>query len=285
MKVQPFKIPKPVHERLVVQTDRSERLYDKLHQHEEIQISYLLAGTGKLVIADSVHPYSSGDLFVIGQKCPHVFLSTPNSGEAHMISIFFTKTSFGDHFFEIPEMEQVQDFFTRSDAGFKVISDVALAARLIRHIAVTDKYSRFLSFLKMLRLLSNAEYSILTGFVYPKKLSVNEGNRMQIVFDFVMNNFQQEITLNKVAEMAFMTPSAFCRFFKQRTNKTFFQFLIELRIEHACLLLAGGSSIPISEIAALSGFSSISNFNRKFKETKGLTPTAYFKIISQSNTR
>ena len=203
-------------------------------------------------------------------------------GASHMISVFFTKSSFGDHFFEIPEMEQIQEFFTRSAAGFKVTSNSEIPARLMHQIAVTDKFSKFLSFLELLRKLSIADYKILTGFVYPKKLSVNEGNRMQTVFDFVMNNFQHEISLNEVAEMAFMTPSAFCRFFKLRTNKTFFQFLIELRIEHACLLLTGDASLAISEIAALSGFSSISNFNRKFKEIKGDTPTAYFKKIGKS---
>ncbi len=282
MKVQPFKIPKPADDRLVVQIDHSEHLYDKLHQHEEIQISYLLAGSGKLVVADSVHPYSPGDLFVIGQKCPHVFLSTPSTESSHMISVFFTKISFGEHFFDIPEMERLQEFFTSSDAGFKVISEKDQCAILIKDIVIADKFSKFLIFLKLLRLLADAKNEVLTGYVYPKKLSVNEGNRMQNVFDFVMNNFQQEITLNSVAEMAFMTPAAFCRFFKLRTNKTFFQFLIEVRIEHACLLLAGNSSLSISEIAALSGFSSISNFNRKFKAIKGVTPTLYFRNISKS---
>ncbi|MCW5515506.1 AraC family transcriptional regulator [Muriicola sp. Z0-33] len=281
MKVQPFKIPKPVHERLVVQTDYSEQFYDKLHQHEEIQISYIVAGTGKLVVADSVHPFKSGDLFVIGQKCPHVYRSAADVAEAHMISIFFTKTSFGEYFFDIPEMEQVQEFFMRSDAGFKLISNTEVACKLIRQIATTDKFSKFLIFLELLRLLSKSEQQVLTGFVYPKKLSVNEGSRMQTVFDFVMNNFQQEITLNTVAAMAFMTPGAFCRFFKLRTNKTFFQFVIELRIEHACLLLGDSSSLSISEIATLSGFSSISNFNRKFKDIKGVTPTAYFNKIGK----
>lgn len=283
MKVQPFIIPKPGDERLVVQIDHSEYLYDKLHRHEEIQISYLLAGNGKLVVADSVHPYTRGDLFVIGHKCPHVFLSNPDAGASHMISVFFTKTSFGEHFFDLPEMDQIQEFFARCEGGFKLTSDLEQSAMLMQDIMVADKFSKFLIFLKLLRLLANAKNEVLTGFVYPKKLSVNEGNRMQTVFDFVMNNFQQEITLNSVAEMAFMTPAAFCRFFKLRTNKTFFQFLIDVRIEHACLLLGGNSSLSISEIATLSGFSSISNFNRKFKAIKGVTPSTYFKGNSKSN--
>ena len=76
-----------------------------------------------------------------------------------------------------------------------------------------------------------------------------------------------------------MTPNAFCRFFKQRTNKTFFQFLIELRVEHACQLLSSKRELNINLISDLSGFNSISNFNKKFKKIKGVTPTKYQRSI------
>jgi AraC-like DNA-binding protein len=79
--------------------------------------------------------------------------------------------------------------------------------------------------------------------------------------------------------MAFMTPNAFCRFFKQRTNKTFFQFLIELRVEHACQLLGSKRELNINLISDLSGFNSISNFNKKFKKIKGVTPSKYQQSI------
>ena len=284
MKVQPFNIPKHLGQRLVVQTDKSAIFYDKLHQHEEIQISCIISGEGKLVVADSVHPYSPGDIFIIGQYCPHVFRSASLVSDSHMVSVFFTKTSFGDHFFEIPEMEKLQDFFQRSDAGFKIVTETHNLMQLMYQLTAAEKFSKFLLFLNLLSQLSSANYEVLTGFVYPKKISVNEGNRMQTVIDFVMNNFQQEITLKTVAEMAYMTPNAFCRFFKLRTNKTFFQFLIELRIEHACLLLSENSVLSISEIANLCGFRSISNFNRKFKEEKGVSPSVYFKNLMAGRT-
>ena len=103
---------------------------------------------------------------------------------------------------------------------------------------------------------------------------------MQAIFDYVMNNFQNDITLETVSELAFMTPNAFCRFFKQRTNKTFFQFLIELRIEHACQLLAKNEDLSVAQISGESGFKSISNFNRKFKTLKGMTPSTYFNKMN-----
>ncbi len=98
---------------------------------------------------------------------------------------------------------------------------------------------------------------------------------MQLIFDHVMKNFQQEISLQSVADLAYMTPNAFCRYFKQRTNKTFFQFLIELRIANACKLLIYEKELPIEEVSIRSGFNNLSNFNRKFKELMKTTPNKY----------
>ncbi len=277
MKVHPFKIPKPVHTSLLVQVDRAGSFYAKLHQHEEIQISCILQGNGKLVIADSIHPYGPGDSVVIGQNCPHVFQSNPSGDVSHMVSLFFTKKSFGEEFFEIPELAQLRGFFGRSDAGFLVKSNKVGIAQRILAVSRSHTLYRFLLFLQLLSDLARSEGQVLAGFVYPKKLTPSEGNRMQTVYDYAMRNFQHDISLKTVGSLAHMSPGAFCRFFKQRTNKTFFQFLIELRIEHASQMISAAPGYSIAEIAELSGFRSISNFNRKFRNAKGLTPTSYFK--------
>ena len=98
---------------------------------------------------------------------------------------------------------------------------------------------------------------------------------MNDVFQYAMDNFQDNISLDDIADIAFMSKNAFCRYFKKRTNKTFFQFLIEIRIEHACKLLYKDQDLSVSAISELCGFQNIANFNRKFKELKGITPTQY----------
>ena len=100
---------------------------------------------------------------------------------------------------------------------------------------------------------------------------------MQVVFDYALRNFDKDIKLPTISEKVYMTPNAFCKFFKQRTNKTFFQFLIELRIEHACQLLQKNEDASIATIAEQSGFKSVSNFNRKFKLYKDIVPSQYRK--------
>jgi len=83
--------------------------------------------------------------------------------------------------------------------------------------------------------------------------------------------------LKEVSDIANLTPNAFCKYFKQRTNKTYIQFLTELRIEHAAKLLRKNLDISVAEIATLSGFQNISNFNRKFKLLKKKTPVKFRK--------
>ncbi|NAS12984.1 AraC family transcriptional regulator [Poritiphilus flavus] len=274
-KAHSFNIPKTPANALIVQEDHGSRFYDRLHLHEEIQLSCILEGRGKLLVADSVHSYSSGDIFVIGSQCPHVFRSDEEQGTSHMISIFFTRYSFGPEFFMIPEMQSLSAFFAASEQGIQLKSNKETIRKHCEQILSANRFDRFLLFLKLLKRISQSDQLPLCGLSYPKKISTTAGDRMGLIFDYVMHNFQQEITLADISEKAFMTPEAFCRFFKKRTNKTFFQFLIELRIEHACQLLASEGSLSISEIADNSGFRSISNFNRMFKKLKGLTPTAY----------
>jgi AraC-like DNA-binding protein len=76
-----------------------------------------------------------------------------------------------------------------------------------------------------------------------------------------------------------MTPHAFCRYFKSRTKKTYSQFLLEMRVGHACKLLAE-TDYSIAVVSYESGFMNFSNFNRKFKQITGNTPMAYRKKFS-----
>lgn len=275
MKVYPFKIPKPTNEHLIIQVDKEPVFYNRLHQHEEIQISHIINGSGKLLVGDSIHQFTKGDIFVIGSNLPHVFKSVLDEKDAHMITVFFTSQSFGTDFFKLPYFNDFESFFININAGFKVESNKKKIIHQLLKLESQHKLKRLVSFLELLEELRQASTQVLSKFVYTKSLSTNEGERLQLVFDFVFKNFQKPISLEKIAKMAFMTPNAFCRFFKQRTNKTFFQFLIELRVAHACQLLNQNKELNINIVADLSGFNSISNFNKKFKKIKGVTPTQY----------
>lgn len=279
MKIFPFKIPKSKEEALIYQEDKELVFYDKLHQHEEIQISYIQRGEGTILVGDTITEYKKGDIIALGSNLPHVFRSeTTDTEKSVMQTIFFTSTSFGKDFFELPEFKTLIPFFAMLKHGFKIEGDTQKTANQFKKFKNGDELERFSLFFKIIKNLCFSEKKPLSSFIYEKNLSDSEGKRMQSVFEYVMTNYQKNITLEEIAAISNMTKNAFCRYFKIRTNKTFFQFLIEIRIERAGKLLLKNKESSVLEIAEVCGFNNISNFNRKFKEIKHLSPLQYRKI-------
>ena len=278
MKVLPFKIPKPENVTLYIQYYYGESFYEKLHQHKEIQITLIIEGEGTYVIGDCVGEFKKNDIFVIGENLPHIFKrDTTTEEEAEMITLFFSKNSFGEYFFDLPEFEHFKTFFYDAVLGFEVLSNKTKIASLLTKIDSYSKYEQFTTFLAILTLISEAKKQTLSSLINLKKYDGDEGKRMSDIFQYTMNNFHKEVTLDDVADIANMTPNAFCRYFKQRTNKTFVNFLIDIRIGNACKLLTKNNDLNITEISYKSGFNNLANFNRKFKSIKGVTPSDYKK--------
>jgi transcriptional regulator GlxA family with amidase domain len=103
-------------------------------------------------------------------------------------------------------------------------------------------------------------------------------DRLNNIYQYILNNFTEEVSLDQAAEIAHLTPPAFCRYFKTRTRKTFSRFLLELRTAHAAKLLTE-SSKTVAEICYESGFNNFSNFNRHFKNIIGRTPLEHRRIF------
>ncbi len=279
MKVLPFVVPKPDKGGLIYQVDKVDVFYDKLHQHEEIQLSFIVEGSGTLVVGDTINNYTTGDVLVIGSHLPHVFKSDSKSlKQSHMLTLFFTKQSFGESFFNLEEMNEIQSFFDRSKYGFKLKSSLGDIRPLFLQLENASKLNQFIILLQLLNRIVDSDYRSLSSFVYDKKYSSVEGDRMRNVFEFTLNNYADDITLEQIARVANMTKNAFCKYFKKRTNKTYIQFLNEFRIETASKLLQETNDYSIAEVAFKCGFRNISNFNKTFKKLKGITPRVFAKI-------
>ncbi|WP_062054612.1 AraC family transcriptional regulator [Aquimarina longa] len=280
MKILPFTIPKIDTDTLIIQEDKGASFYNIFHQHEEIQMSLILSGEGSLIVGDTITNYKADDILVFGSQLPHVLQSASSVEDSHMISIFFTKKSFGDDFFKLREFSHLSNFFDAISYGVKVILEKeALKKEFLKIQKTKNRLERFIIFLQILRLFYVAEVRTLSSSIVKKKYTDSDGKRIADVFQFVMNNFHTDITLQEASNIASMTPNAFCRYFKQHTNKTFFQFLTEIRIENSCRILSKKPDASISEASYASGFKNVSNFNRKFKSLKGVTPSQYRKDL------
>jgi AraC-like DNA-binding protein len=279
VKVLPFQIPKPKYDALIFQEDEGQVFYDKFHQHNEIQVSLIEEGEGTLIVGDTINHYKKNDILVIGSNLPHVFKSEMKEhSNSKMISLFFTKDAFGSNFFMLEEMRELNKFFKKVDNGFKVSpSSEPLRIRFMS-LKNDTKFERFISLLSILKSLSKMRSNPLSSFIYEKKLNDVEGKRMRDVMEYSMANYSKTITLDDISHVAAMTKNAFCKYFKKRTNKTYFKFLNEIRVEYACKLLVSNEDFSIAEIADKSGFNNISNFNRQFKSVKEVIPSEYKRL-------
>lgn len=275
MKALPFTIPKRNSALLLFQRDRGTKFYDQFHQHEAVQISMILAGEGELIAGDRMRRFKQGDCFVFGSFMPHLFKSEPRSeSEVEMISLFFVRSDFNE-LVKIEEIQALEHVLNELEFGCSIESHYEEILQKFTAIEHSVSIERVIHFFTMLELIQTAKRTPLSSTAQRKMMTENEGKRMQKVLNFAMNSLANQITLEEVAAEANMTTNAFCRYFKQRTNQSFFQFLIKLRIENACSLLVNREDLSISAVSELSGFMNLSNFNRKFKAEKGVTPSAF----------
>jgi AraC-like DNA-binding protein len=102
----------------------------------------------------------------------------------------------------------------------------------------------------------------------------SDSRRVHKVKTFIDAHYRDEIRLSQLADIAGMSTSSFSRFFKLHTGRNLSEYIIDLRLGHACRLLVD-SSRTVAEIGYSCGFNNLSNFNRIFKKRKGCSPSEF----------
>lgn len=246
------------------------------HYHPEIELVYVNGGSGKRQIGSHISYYRNGDLILIGSNLPHCAF-TDSLTEHECESVIQMKPDFlGNGFFEIAEMKSIQNLFERAKKGivFHGITKRVLGKK-IEKLKEMDPFYRLLSLLEILKQLERSEnYKVLNAHGFILETELQDNDRINIVFNFVKENFQRSISLDEISEKVSMTNPAFCRYFKKITGKTFTQFVNEYRLAHAAKLLHE-KQISITEVCFESGFNNFSHFNKQFKAYTGKSPSVY----------
>lgn len=282
----PFKIQKSENHALLVQVDEMPFFYDQLHYHPEFQITAIVKGEGIFYAGNNMSAFEVKDIFIIGANVPHLLkcskvYHSDNSPGVKGVSLFFDEFSFGKKFFEIGEMEGLNSLLKDSNRVIKV--NGPLNDAIFDRIVSTPKLENeqlVITFLEILSLLRQSEKKFLNTEQYNLILNNNEGGRLNEVLDYTFQYFKQEIKIEQIAKIALLSRSQFSYFFKLHTGKTYIQFVNELRIENACILLKN-EQYSIEQICYEVGFQNLSNFARQFKKMKGLTASKYRKSWSE----
>jgi AraC-like DNA-binding protein len=280
MKALPFKIPYGSKSSIKVDYDVMPHFYNTYHTHDELQIMLVIKGQGSAYIGDKILDFEEGDIYLLGQNLPHVFKDKPSNGdlEIESISIFFLKEFMGNGFLELPESRLLGTLIEESKRGIQIEGQLLEnITENIWNIYNSDGLNRLLMLVDTLEQIAQSEdVSFISSPGYHKPRRLVDGQKINDVFDFMLANYSREVKLEEIAEIAHMSATAFCRYFKHHTRKTYSRFLNEIRVGQACKMLVD-DKLSISNICYDSGFKNISNFNRQFKKISGFTPSEYQK--------
>lgn len=259
----------------------------EFHFHQECQLAYIIKGSGKKIIGDHVDHFDENELVFIGPNVPHVWYNSDfkndenNNIKSVSLSLFISPKLFLEHLTAFGDTKKIENLFLKAKRGMVITGKTKVKLiNLLKRSRNETGIQQIISLLKIIETLStSSDYNFLATPDYINNFQYRENERMNSVYEFLMKNFQNEISLSQAANVAAMNPNAFCRFFKSRTQKSLTQFINEIRIGHACKLLSDKNE-SISQIAYGCGFNNISNFNRFFKIVKKTSPREYRKNVA-----
>jgi len=282
-----FKVPRHEDETVRVEQWDQPKFYEPFHYHEECQLTLILSGSGTAFISNSIVEYDTGDLFFIGENLPHVCRSDQMGmpgieDRIRAVSVFFPKKKLLSIVDEIPDSDRINKLLDDSAYGLRIkAASKQKVGSLIQKIGHYYGFSRILNLLQIFDLVASFQKAEKLVMMRTAPLDASHRRDLNKVFDFVMLNYKGKITLDSVSALVYMTPNAFCRYFKKHTQKSFSSFVIEVRINKACKMLQDDSN-SVSDSCYSSGYNNISNFHRHFRRVVGLTPNEYRKQLAHS---
>jgi AraC-like DNA-binding protein len=249
------------------------------HHHKEYEIHLILNASGQAWVGDYIGPFVHGHIVLVGPDLPHNWTShsiaPPDqpAQEDHVIQ--FSHDSFGQGFFEIPDLAEIKELLKRGAQGVEFFGCSTNTLERIMRLRHLSGAERFLCLLEILTSLARVEdYRVLCSPSYSPVLG--DGNVMRInkILSYMRLNMATDLTIEAACAYLHMQPRSFSRFFNQITGRRFSDYLCEMRIGESCNLLLN-TDRPITDICFAVGFSNISWFNRCFLEIKGVTPREF----------
>ena len=244
------------------------------HQHEEIELCLVVKGSGKVFIGNYMGDYQENDVFLIGSNLPHLFRKDADESIGSAIVVHFKRQLF-ESLLTLPEMSSVRKITDAADQGFQLTDKLQQEiGRSLTTLLDQSPLNRMLTLLACLDQIENSGQKTVLSKYYFQNLRLSGDDKSRIAYEFALENFRENISLDFMAKMTHQSVSSFCKKFKSSTKKSFARFLNEVRIGHACKLLKE-TNRSVTEICFDSGFRNWSNFSNQFRTMKGVSPSKY----------
>lgn len=187
------------------------------HYHPEIELVYINGGAGKRQIGSHVSYYTNGSLILIGSNLPHCGFTNEQTGNTTETVIHIKPEFLGNDFFSAPEMKKVQNILSQAKGGIAFGGETK--KKLGKKIEMMEgqlPFERLMTLLSILNELDASEdYTVLNADGFSLELQTQDNDRINVVFNYVKDHFQESIAIDEVSSLVSMTTPSFCRYFKK----------------------------------------------------------------------
>ncbi len=257
---------------------------NRWHYHGEVELIHLKKGEGTQFVGDNISRFKSGDVIIVGSNLPHywrfddIYYEEDSKVKADVRVAHFQEKFWGEQFLDLPENLSIRNALEKSKRGIRISGKTKqFVANILESLMKAEGHHRVVLLMEALSAIGScSNLTYLSSIGFKQDLVEAENDRINTIYDYSIRNFRNKIQLEEIAAMANISPNSFCRYFKSRTRKTFSQFLIELRVGHACKLLIE-NNLSIKQICYESGFNNFTSFHKYFKMITGKSPLTYQK--------
>jgi AraC-like DNA-binding protein len=265
-----------------IRRDIGTNMLNDWHYHPECELLYIKRSSGTCLIGDFIGHFQSGDTILFGSNLPHTFrheyefIEKRDETAGESVVVLFMRDVFGSSFLNLPEIKEIVKLLNTANLGLKLLGETRnQVAEMAEQMLQVSPSKRLIYLLSALELIATTkEYSILSSNGFTNGCHTSDGDRMKVIFDYTFNNYHNKITLEEVASLLKMAKHSFCRYFRSKTKKTYVQFLMEVRIGHACRLLVE-EDLNVAEVSYSCGYNNISHFYHQFKAITTKKPLEY----------
>ena len=250
------------------------------HYHDEYELHLITSTSGKLFVGDWIGPFQAGQLVLTGPRLPHnwVSLDMPEGGVAQRdLVIQFSHEPLVRASETIPELAEVLPLLERAKHGIEFfgLSDTAEAHwHKVKGSRGLKRFTAFCDFLA--DLAACTDYRLLSSVQLQSNDDDAELDQINALVSRITEHLADEHSVTALATELGMSESRFSRFFRKATGNTFTDFVNRVRISRACQLLMDTDQ-QITHICYEVGFNNVANFNRRFLEIRGMTPSEFRK--------
>lgn len=252
------------------------------HYHNEYELHLIVASSGKAFIGDYIGYFEPGHLVLTGPGLPHnwISLDLPEGGIAQRdLVIQFQHEPIAQAVEHFPELAELLPLLERARNGVEFFGMSTQASQHWHKVKASHGLARLAAFLELIGELARCtDYRLLSHAQLQSVDDDTQLGQIDAIVGRITDNLAQPLSAANLAAELGMSESRFSRFFRRATGNTFTDFVNQVRINRACKLLME-SDCYISQIGFEVGFNNIANFNRRFLDIRGMTPSEFRRQV------